>query len=65
MPGAENPHAAAKAPATATGSLPPPRPSSTLLYNSDKTFIGRIERGFDLLGYHFDPDGLSVAKNTV
>ncbi len=32
---------------------------------SDKTFIGRIERGFDFLGYHFGPDGLSVAKKTV
>ncbi len=27
----------------------------------DKTFIGRIEKGFDFLGYHFGPDGLSVA----
>ena len=33
--------------------------------SSDKTFIGRIERGFDFLGYHFGPDGLSVAKKTV
>jgi len=31
----------------------------------EKTFIGRIERGFDFLGYHFHPDGLSVAKKTV
>ncbi len=31
----------------------------------DKTFIGRIERGFDFLGYHFGPDGLSVAKKTA
>jgi hypothetical protein len=31
----------------------------------DKTFIGRIERGFDFLGYHFSPDGLSVAKETM
>jgi RNA-directed DNA polymerase len=31
----------------------------------DKTFIGRIERGFDFLGYHFSPAGLSVAKQTV
>jgi hypothetical protein len=30
----------------------------------DKTIIGRIERGFDVLGYHFDPEGLSVAKKT-
>ena len=31
----------------------------------DKTFIGRIERGFDFLGYHFGPDGLVVAESTV
>jgi len=31
----------------------------------DKTFIGRIDRGFDFLGYHFSPDGLSVAKQTI
>src|SRR5437588_1237504 len=31
----------------------------------DKTFIGRIERGFDFLGYHFSPAGLAVAKKTV
>ncbi len=28
----------------------------------DKTFIGRIERGFDFPGYHFSPAGLTVAK---
>ena len=33
--------------------------------HTDKTLIGRIERGFDFLGYHFDPEGLSVAKKTV
>ncbi|MCP4408398.1 MAG: reverse transcriptase [Gammaproteobacteria bacterium] len=31
----------------------------------EKTFIGRIEKGFDFLGYHFSPLGLSVAKATV
>ncbi len=31
----------------------------------DKTFIGRIEKGFDFLGYHFGPDGLSMATRTV
>ena len=31
----------------------------------DKTFIGRIERGFDFLGYHFNPAGLTVAKATI
>ncbi len=30
----------------------------------DKTFIGRIERGFDFLGYHFSREGLRVAKAT-
>jgi RNA-directed DNA polymerase len=30
----------------------------------DKTFIGRIEKGFDFLGYHFSPQGLSVAEIT-
>ena len=31
----------------------------------DKTFIGRIEKGFTVLGYHFSPEGLTVAKKTV
>ncbi len=31
----------------------------------DKTFIGRIARGFDFLGYWFLPQGLAVAKKTV
>lgn len=31
----------------------------------DKTFIGRIERGFDFLGYRFSPSGLSVAAPTM
>lgn len=30
--------------------------------NSAKTFIGRIERGFDFLGYNFAMTGLTVAK---
>ena len=34
-------------------------------FNPDKTFIGRIEKGFDFLGYHFGPDGLSVAQKTM
>ena len=33
--------------------------------HSDKTFIGRIEKGFDFLGYHFGPDGLGVARATI
>ena len=31
----------------------------------DKTQIGRIDRGFDFLGYHFHPQGLTVAKKTL
>jgi hypothetical protein len=31
----------------------------------DKTFIGRIERGFDFLGYHFGPEGLTMAASTI
>ena len=39
--------------------------SLCLLKHPDKTFIGRIERGLDFLGYRFGPEGLSMAKNTV
>ena len=31
----------------------------------DKTFIGRIERGFDFLGYRFSRSGLGVAKANI
>jgi hypothetical protein len=31
----------------------------------DKTFIGRISRGFDFLGYLFSPSGLEVAPRAV
>ncbi len=31
----------------------------------DKTFIGKIERGFDFLGYHFSGEGLRMAKATI
>ena len=30
-----------------------------------KSFIGRIERGFDVLGYHFGPEGLTVTAKTI
>jgi hypothetical protein len=36
-----------------------------IINGSDKTFIGRIEKGFDFLGYHFSPEGLSVADKTI
>jgi hypothetical protein len=31
----------------------------------DKTFIGRIARGFDYLGYRFGPKGLALAHKTL
>ena len=31
----------------------------------DKTFIGRIERGFDFLGYRFTPGTLTLAQQTI
>src|SRR5207245_7585479 len=30
-----------------------------------KTFIGRVDKGFDFLGYHFGPAGLAVARTTM
>ena len=30
----------------------------------DKTFVGRIKKGFDWLGYHLRPDGLRLAAQT-
>jgi len=30
-----------------------------------KTFIGRVERGFDFLGYRVSPSGLTVAEETL
>ncbi len=31
----------------------------------DKTSMGRIEKGFDFPGYHFNPQGLSLAQKTI
>ena len=31
----------------------------------DKTQVGKIERGFDFLGYHFSLEGLSVATVSI
>ena len=31
----------------------------------DKTFVGRVGRGFDFLGYRFTPQGLGVAPQTL
>ena len=36
-----------------------------LQQHPDKTFIGRVSRGFDLLGYRFTPAGLKVAPRAV
>ncbi len=31
----------------------------------DKTFIGKVEKGFDFLGFYFTKEGLSVSKKSV
>jgi len=31
----------------------------------DKTSMGLIEKGFDSLGYHFSPQGLTLAQKTI
>ncbi len=31
----------------------------------DKTFVGRVERGFEFLGYRFGPQGLGIAAPTA
>lgn len=36
-----------------------------LAQHPDKTFIGRIEKGFDFLGYHFTREGLTVGRKTL
>ena len=36
-----------------------------LKQHPDKTFIGRVERGFDFLGYHFDGERVKPAQITV
>ena len=37
----------------------------TVEIHPDKRFIGRVERGFDFLGYHLAPGRLTVARPTV
>jgi hypothetical protein len=39
--------------------------SLCLLKHPDKPFVGRTERGFDFLGYHFGPEGFTVAAKTI
>jgi RNA-directed DNA polymerase len=36
-----------------------------LAKHPDKTFIGRIAKGFDWLGYHISRDGLRLATKTL
>jgi hypothetical protein len=36
-----------------------------IINGSDKTFIERIEKGFDFLGYYFSPEGLSMGEKTI
>ena len=36
-----------------------------VIKHPDKTFIGRVARGFDFLGYWFSPAGLGIARKTV
>jgi hypothetical protein len=36
-----------------------------LKQHPDKTFIGRIERGFDFLGYHFSRGPMGLATKTI
>lgn len=36
-----------------------------LAKHPDKTAMGRVERGFDFLGYHFKPHGISLATQTL
>ncbi len=36
-----------------------------VIKHPDKTFIGRVARGFDFLGYWFSPVGLGIARKTV
>jgi hypothetical protein len=42
-----------------------PKPRLYFLSAPDKTFIGRVERGFDFLGYHLAPGRLTLARATV
>ena len=35
-----------------------------IVKHPDKTFIGKIEKGFDFLGYHFSTKGLTIAEIT-
>jgi hypothetical protein len=45
--------------------MPGFNPQQKCRRHPDKTFIGRIERGFDFLGHHFSRAVLTVAKATL
>ena len=47
------------------GSQPSTGRALRLAKHPGKTFIGRIEKGFDFLGYHFSPRGLTPARQTT
>ncbi len=34
-------------------------------HSHKRSFVRQIERGFDFLGYHFGPEGFTVAANTI
>ena len=36
-----------------------------LTLHPDKTYIGRISKGFDYLGYHFEKQGITSSKKTI
>jgi len=36
-----------------------------VVQHPDKTFIGKIERGFDFLGYYFSKEGLRLSSSAV
>lgn len=39
--------------------------NARVVQHPDKTFIDRITKGFDILGYWFSPQGLEVATKSV
>ena len=74
MPASEKPtqyNKLPRDPATGAAALPP-KAAATFVPRRGResdicgaAFIGRIERGFDFLSYHFSRAGLTVAKQTI
>jgi hypothetical protein len=56
---------AARAPLTAVAAPREQRRGRVDCRPSPITFIGRIERGFDFVGYHFSRAGLGLAEATI